>query len=91
MSSFIFANRRNLAKLENDIALIEIDLDEYIATPLLEESVAVKQARIAVQKAQIAWLKAKRDDLADSIAKMKDSVVDPAKKMKGEDKNGTGP
>lgn len=62
MSSFEFVQRRILAKLNNDIELLEIDLDEYIATAH-GISKKEKEAWVAVQEAQIALRKVKREEM----------------------------
>lgn len=86
MASFIFQHRRSLAKLNNDIELLELDLDEMIASPLMT-SQAERDAWVAVQKANITLQKVKREETLRRIAEGEELV----KKMKEQNKNGAGP
>ena len=64
--AFVFTHRHTLAKITNDITLLEIGVDEYIATAR-GVSVEEKEAWVEVQKANIRLLQVKQKELEAMI------------------------
>jgi hypothetical protein len=67
--TFAFIHRRTLAKITNDITLLEIGVDEYIATAS-GISVEEKEAWVEVQKANIRLLQVKQKELDVLISRL---------------------